>query len=70
MKHLFVSLICLTGFFTTYAQDASALAAKVKAKLAAVSDYEAKGVMVTDVSFMKVPKSDVLVYFKKPNKWI
>lgn len=51
------------------AQDANELARKVKAKLAAVNDYQAKGVMKTDVSFMKVPPSDVTVYYKKPNKF-
>ena len=69
MKKLFGFVLGFIAFFTTHAQDASALAAKVKAKLAAVNDYEAKGVMVTDVSFMKIPKSDVVVYFKKPNKF-
>lgn len=69
MKQLLFALICLTGFLTTYSQDAAALVAKVKVKLASVNDYEAKGVMVTDVSFMKIPKSDVVVYFKKPNKF-
>lgn len=69
MKNIILGLLSLTLYINVNAQDASALAAKVKAKLAAVSDYEAKGVMVTDVSFMKIPKSDVLVYFKKPNKF-
>jgi outer membrane lipoprotein-sorting protein len=69
MKQLLVALICLTGSLSSYSQDATALAAKVKAKLASVTDYEAKGVMVTDVSFMKIPKSEVVVYFKKPNKF-
>ena len=50
-------------------QDAAALAAKVKAKLATVNDYQAKGKMKIDVSFMKVPDSDVAIYFKKPNKF-
>lgn len=50
-------------------QDATALAAKVKAKLATVNDYQAKGRMKIDVSFMKVPDSDVAIFFKKPNKF-
>jgi outer membrane lipoprotein-sorting protein len=65
-------LIILPAFLlvqATFAQDANELARKVKAKLATVNDYQAKGVMKTDVSFMKVPPSDVTVYYKKPNKF-
>ena len=51
------------------AQDASLLAQKIKAKLATVNDYQANGIMKTDVSFMKVPQSEVMVYYKKPNKF-
>lgn len=60
-------LIGVTG--AVQSQDAAALAAKVKAKLATVNDYQAKGKMKIDVSFMKVPDSDVAIYFKKPNKF-
>lgn len=69
MKKLLVIVLSSFASLGVIAQDAQALAEKVKAKLATVNDYEAKGVMVTDVSFMKIPKSDVIVYFKKPNKF-
>lgn len=65
-------LLILSAFLlvqAAVAQDANELARKVKAKLAVVNDYQAKGVMKTDVSFMKVPPSDVTVYYKKPNKF-
>lgn len=52
-----------------YAQDAMDLIKKVKAKLATVKDYEAKAMMKTDVSFMRVPKSAVTIYFKNPDKF-
>lgn len=50
------------------AQDAASLVQQVRAKLEKVNDYEATGVMKTDVSFMKVPAADVKVYFRKPGK--
>jgi outer membrane lipoprotein-sorting protein len=54
---------------TVHAQDADALVKRVKDKLAAVNDYQAEGVMKTDVSFMKVPESKVTVWYKKPDKF-
>lgn len=50
------------------AQDAASLVQQVRAKLEKVNDYEAAGVMKTDVSFLKVPAADVKVYFRKPDK--
>lgn len=69
MKKLLVIVLSSFASLGVIAQDAQALVEKVKAKLTTVNDYEAKGIMVTDVSFMKIPKSDVIVYFKKPNKF-
>ena len=51
------------------AQETDKLLERVKTKLASVSDYQAEGVMKTDVSFMKVPESKVTVYFKKPDRF-
>lgn len=51
------------------AQDAMALVAKVKAKLDKVKDYTASGKLKTDVSFIKIPDSDVQVFFKNPDKF-
>ncbi len=63
---LFVVFIALA--YNGYAQDATALVQKVKAKLDKVNDYEASGEMKTNISFMKVPAAQVKVYFKKPGK--
>lgn len=52
-----------------FAQDAAALVNKVKAKIDKVNDYTAKGVLKTDVAFIKAPVSNVVVYFKKPNRF-
>lgn len=51
------------------AQDADALIKKVKEKLSLVNDYQAEGIMKTDVSFMKVPESKVTIFYKKPDKF-
>lgn len=51
-----------------FAQDANGLLEKVRNKLNLVNNYEAEAVMKTNVSFLKVPQSNVKVYFKKPDK--
>lgn len=51
------------------AQEADATIKKVKEKLATVKDYQADGVMKTDVSFMKIPESKVVIYYKHPDKF-
>ncbi len=50
------------------AQDINVLIANVKFNIDKVNDYEAVARMVTNVSFLKVPDADVIVYFKRPNK--
>lgn len=67
-SRIFIFLFLLASLSAT-AQDATAIAQKVKAKLATVNDYTANGVMKTDISFIKVPQSDVVVYYKKPNRF-
>lgn len=54
---------------TANAQDAAALVKRVKTKLETVNNYEANGVMKTNVSFIKVPDSKITVYYKKPDKF-
>jgi outer membrane lipoprotein-sorting protein len=51
------------------AQEADSLVKKVRAKLAAVHDYQAEGIMKTDVPFMKLPESKVTIFFKNPDKF-
>ncbi len=52
------------------AQEISAekLLAQVVAKVNSVNDYEARGTMKLNVSFIKAPVSEVTVFFKKPDK--
>jgi outer membrane lipoprotein-sorting protein len=51
------------------AQEDNNLLTRVKAKLDLVNDYKAKGRMVLDVSFIDAPPSQVLVYYKKPDRF-
>lgn len=71
MKQIpFFLFLCLVlSSFSVAAQDAGALARNVKAKLALVNDYQANAIMKTDISFIKVPPSNVIVYYKKPNRF-
>lgn len=60
--------LLLVAFFSV-AQEADAVIKKVKDKLATVKDYQADGVMKTDVSFIKIPESKVVIYYKHPDKF-
>lgn len=66
MKTL-IRLLCCCFSLTLTAQDAETLVKKVKAKIDLVNNYEASGNMKTNVTFLKVPESQVKIYFKKPN---
>jgi outer membrane lipoprotein-sorting protein len=61
--------ICTLNVLYATAQEADAIVKKVKDKLATVHDYQADGVMKTDVSFMKIPESKVVIYYKNPDKF-
>ncbi len=61
-------LIALLRPAGAHAQDAAALLQKVRARLDQVNDYQATGLMKTNVSFLKVPEAQVTVYFKKPDR--
>ncbi|MBL7739093.1 MAG: hypothetical protein JNK14_07730 [Chitinophagaceae bacterium] len=50
------------------AQTAEELVLKVKEKFDKVNDYEAKGKMKMNVTFIKAPVATVKVYYKKPDK--
>ncbi|HNU88050.1 MAG TPA: hypothetical protein PKJ94_07165 [Ferruginibacter sp.] len=65
---LAIIMLCLLTPFVLYAQDVSQLVEKVKAKIEQVKDYTASGKMKTNVSFLKVPVANVVIYFKKPNQ--
>ena len=51
------------------AQDADKLIREVRAKLNQVTDYKATGKLKTDVSFLKIPVSNVQVFYKKPDRF-
>jgi outer membrane lipoprotein-sorting protein len=63
--YLLIFLGCVSNL--CFGQDANALLQKVREKLNKVNDYEAAGIMKTNVSFLKVPEANVKVYFKKPD---
>ena len=64
---LVYATILLSGQFL-YAQDANSLIQKVRAKMEQVNSYEADGIMKTNVSFLKVPETQIKIYYKKPDK--
>jgi outer membrane lipoprotein-sorting protein len=64
-------LFFLISFFmatAVHAQDVGQLVENVKSKLAKVHEYEARGKMKTNVSFLKVPVADITVFFRKPDQ--
>ena len=66
---LSVFIYCLTIACAVSAQQpASDLVNKVKSKIESVNNYTADGRMKTNISFLKVPESDVKIYFKRPDK--
>lgn len=64
----FLLLLFVLRSPVSFSQDANTLLEKVRDKLNLVNNYEADAVMKTDISFLKVPKANVKVYFKKPDK--
>ncbi|PWT95131.1 MAG: hypothetical protein C5B52_18710 [Bacteroidetes bacterium] len=66
-KWLFITFLLTSVLQNIQAQDAKALVNKVREKLEKVNDYEAMGTLKTDVAFLKVPESNVNIFFKKPD---
>jgi outer membrane lipoprotein-sorting protein len=69
--YLYKVFTFLLGLFLTFmanAQTAEKIIQNVKTKLDKVNDYEAKGKLKTNVTFIKAPIATVKVYYKKPNK--
>ena len=64
---IYISILMLVQQAAS-AQSAELLLRDVKAKLDRVNDYEAKGVMKTNVVFIKAPVASVKIYYKKPDK--
>lgn len=64
-----VLLPCILLFSpAVQAQDAAGLVQKIKEKLDRIADYEAKGKMKMNVTFIKAPVASIKVYYKKPDK--
>jgi len=66
---MLILLFTVPFCFLAAAQDMTDLVKKVKTKLDQVNDYEATGVLKTDIVFIKAPVSKIKVYFKKPDKF-
>ncbi|MDB5231479.1 MAG: hypothetical protein JWN76_2284 [Chitinophagaceae bacterium] len=66
---MLLSLFVFCFLLPAFSQDMSDLINKVKARLDAVSDYTAEGVMKTNVAFIKAPISKVKVFYKKPDRF-
>lgn len=69
MKKAILHLLILFSIsLQSFSQEPNALLVRVKSKLNLVNNYIADAVMKTDISFLRVPKANVKVYFKKPDK--
>jgi len=68
IRVIFFLFACVLPFVSN-AQTAEELIKYVKTKLDKVNDYEAKGKMKMNVTFIKAPVATVKIYFKKPDKF-
>lgn len=66
--YAFLLVTMLLPFAGIQAQDIAGIVRQARLKLEKVNDYEAKGRMKTNVTFLKVPVATVKIYFKKPNR--
>ena len=67
MKKFLLLLIGVFAVGLSFSQSADAVVAKLKSKLLSVKDYEAKGMLKTDVAFIKLPISSVRIFYKFPD---
>jgi len=68
MAKILLGLTVVLSSDIVHGQSATELLQKVRARLDQVNDYQATGTMKTNVSFLKEPEANVVVYFKKPDK--
>jgi len=68
MRQVFFLLLFFLLAETLNSQDAEELLIQVRSRLEKVSDYQAKGKLKTNVTFIKAPLATVKVYYKKPDK--
>ena len=66
---LFILFFLLAGSPLHAQDEAMALIIKVREKLNQVKNYKATGKLKTDVAFLKVPVSNVEVYYKSPDRF-
>jgi outer membrane lipoprotein-sorting protein len=69
MKRILILLIIIAACFSVQAQTPEELIQKIKGKMDKVNDYEAKGQMKMNVTFIKAPVAAIKVFFKKPDKF-
>ena len=67
MKRAAFFFVLIFYIIGTYAQSANETITILKSKLDAVKDYEAVGKLKTDVAFLKIPISNVRIYYKHPD---
>lgn len=67
MKKLVLLLLFAFAGDAVFAQSADEVVSKLRKKLLSVKDYEAKGMLKTDVAFLKIPISTVRIYYKFPD---
>ena len=67
-RYVLITIVAFWGL-GVQGQDADKLIREVRAKLDQVRDYKATGKLKTDVAFLKIPVSNVQVYYKKPNRF-
>ena len=68
MKLLSFLALLLCTCLEINAQEVTGLLEKVRTKIERVRDYQASGIMKTNVPFLKVPVADVIIYYKRPDK--
>ena len=69
MKKGLILLTAVLFYNGLFAQDASVLMKQIREKFETINDYTATGKLKTDVVFLKIPETDVTIYYKKPDKF-
>jgi outer membrane lipoprotein-sorting protein len=69
IQRIIFILLCMAGAGAVKAQNADALIKQVKDKLEKVQDYRASAILKTNVPFIRIPESEVDVYYKRPDKF-
>ena len=67
-KKILAIILLISSAAVAKAQPAGEIVQKIKMKLETVNNYEAKGRMKTNVSFIKAPIATVKIYYKKPDQ--